>query len=121
MNDWLADLRTRRLPDRLPMRIRWADACEFCRAHRMFPAGGPAIGGAVGLLFLGMRAVGVPTRRGGSCLGGGTILTAALHEDGISRCRRWIRGGRDTAAKLESCATAGSAPMAHLSLMVSFL
>jgi len=42
---------------------------NFVRAHRMFPLVGAAIGGAVGLLFLGIGRSVCRPRRGGACLG----------------------------------------------------
>jgi len=81
----------------------------------MFPLVGAAIGGAVGLLFLGMRAVGVPDLAAAAlALGASAILTGALHEDGLADVADWIRRRpRQPRRSLRSCATAGSAPMAR--------
>src|SRR5258708_33880763 len=104
MNDWLDDLRTAvafltRLP--MPHQMGLMPA-NFVRAHRMFPLVGAAIGGAVGLLFLGMRAIGVPDLAAAAlALGASAILTGALHEDGLADGADGFRGGRDPAAKLE--------------------
>src|SRR6266513_1256960 len=124
MNDWLDDLRTAvafltRLPMPHPMGQMPAN---FVRAHRMFPLVGAAIGGAVGLLFLGMRAVGVPDLAAAAlALGASTILTGALHEDGLADVADGFGGGRDTAAKLEIMRDSRLGTYGALILMVSFV
>src|SRR5664280_3847772 len=71
MNDWLDDLRTAvAFLTRLPMpHPQGAMPANFVRAHRMFPLVGAAIGGAVGLLYLGMRIMGLPDLAGGTGVG----------------------------------------------------
>jgi len=124
MNDWLDDLRTAvafltRLP--MPHPIGPMPA-NFVRAHRMFPLVGAAIGGAVGLLFLGMRAIGVPDLAAAAlALGASAILTGALHEDGLADVADGFGGGRDPAAKLEIMRDSRLGTYGALILMVSFV
>src|ERR1019366_9343261 len=87
MNDWLDDLRTAvAFLTRLPMpHPQGAMPANFVRAHRVFPLVGAAIGGAVGLVYLGMRAIGVPDLAAAAlALGASALLTGALHEDGLA-------------------------------------
>src|SRR5260370_41023062 len=87
MNDWLDDLRTAvAFLTRLPMpHPDGAMPQNFVRAHRMFPLVGAAIGGAVGLICLLLRALGVPDLAAAAlALGASAILTGALHEDGLA-------------------------------------
>ena len=124
MNDWLDDLRTAvafltRLPMPHPVGPMPAN---FVRAHRMFPLVGAAIGGAVGLLFLGMRAIGVPDLAAAAlALGASAILTGALHEDGLADVADGFGGGRDPAAKLEIMRDSRLGTYGALILMVSFV
>ena len=95
---------------------------NFVRAHRMFPAVGAAIGGAVGLLCLGMRAIGVPDLAAAAlALGASALLTGALHEDGLADVADGFGGGRDTAAKLEIMRDSRLGTYGALILMVSFV
>src|SRR5258708_34156358 len=83
MNDWLSDLRTAvAFLTRLPMPHPTGPLpANFVRAHRMFPLVGAAIGGAVGLVCLGLRAIGVPDLPPAApALGASAILTGGLHE-----------------------------------------
>src|SRR5260370_27144234 len=74
---------------------------NFVRAHRMFPLVGAAIGGAVGLVCLGLRAIGVPDLAAAAmALGASAILTGALHEDGLADVADGLGGGGDAAAEL---------------------
>src|SRR4030081_150115 len=87
MNEWLADLRVAvAFLTRLPMpHPDGSMPANFVRAQRMFPVVGALIGGAVGLLALGMRALGLPEFAAAAlALGAGAILTGALHEDGLA-------------------------------------
>jgi adenosylcobinamide-GDP ribazoletransferase len=124
MNDWLDDLRTAvafltRLPMPHPMGPMPAN---FVRAHRMFPLVGATIGGAVGLLFLGLRAIGVPDLAAAAlALGASAILTGALHEDGLADVADGFGGGRDAAAKLEIMRDSRLGTYGALILMVSFV
>src|SRR3981189_875204 len=124
MNDWLDDLRTAvafltRLPMPHPMGPMPAN---FVRAHRMFPLVGAAIGGAVGLLFLGMRAIGVPDLAAAAlALGARAGPSGGRREDGLADVADGFGGGRDTAAKLEIMRDSRLGTYGALILMVSFV
>jgi adenosylcobinamide-GDP ribazoletransferase len=123
MNDWLDDLRTAvAFLTRLPMPHPAGPMPEnFVRAHRIFPLVGAAIGGAVGLVCLGLRAIGVPDLAAAAlALGAGAILTGALHEDGLADVADGFGGGRDVAAKLEIMRDSRLGTYGALILMVSF-
>jgi adenosylcobinamide-GDP ribazoletransferase len=124
MNDWLDDLRTAvAFLTRLPMpHPEGAMPQNFARARRMFPVVGAAIGGAVGLVCLGLRAIGVPDLAAAAlALGAGAILTGALHEDGLADVADGFGGGRDPAAKLEIMRDSRLGTYGALVLMVSFV
>ena len=124
MNDWLDDLRTAvAFLTRLPMpHPEGATPQHFVRAHRMFPLVGAAIGGAVGLLCLALRAIGLPDLAAAAlALGVGALLTGALHEDGIADVADGFGGGRDVAAKLEIMRDSRLGAYGALILMVSFV
>jgi adenosylcobinamide-GDP ribazoletransferase len=123
MIDWLDDLRTAvAFLTRLPMPHPAGPMPEnFVRAHRIFPLVGAAIGGAVGLVCLGLRAIGVPDLAAAAlALGAGAILTGALHEDGLADVADGFGGGRDVAAKLEIMRDSRLGTYGALILMVSF-
>src|SRR5258705_4010831 len=104
MNDWLADLRPAvAFLTRLPMPHPTGPLpANFVRAHRMFPLVGAAIGGAVGLVCLGLRAIGVPDLAAAAlALGASPILTRALHEDGLADLADGFGGGGGAAPTLE--------------------
>ena len=95
---------------------------NFVRAHRMFPLVGAAIGAAVGLFCLGLRAIGVPDLAAAAlALGASAILTGALHEDGLADVADGFGGGRDPAAKLEIMRDSRLGTYGALILMVSFV
>ena len=124
MNDWLDDLRTAvAFVTRLPMpHPQGAMPANFVRAHRMFPLVGAAIGGAVGLLYLGMRIMGLPDLAAAAlALGASAILTGALHEDGLADVADGFGGGRDPAAKLEIMRDSRLGTYGALILLVSFV
>ena len=124
MNDWLDDLRTAvAFLTRLPMpHPAGPMPANFVRAHRMFPLVGAAIGGAVGLVCLGLRAIGVPDLAAAAlALGISAILTGALHEDGLADVADGFGGGRDVAAKLEIMRDSRLGTYGVLILMVSFV
>lgn len=124
MNDWLNDLRTAvAFLTRLPMpHPDGAKPANFVRAHRMFPIVGASIGGAVGLLYLAMRAMGLPDLGAAAlALGASAILTGALHEDGLADVADGFGGGRDPAAKLEIMLDSRLGTYGALILMVSFV
>ena len=124
MNDWLDDLRTAiafltRLPVPQP---QGAMPPNFVRAQRMFPLVGAAIGGAVGLVLLGMRASGLPDLAAAAlALGASALLTGALHEDGLADVADGFGGGRDPAAKLEIMRDSRLGTYGALMMMVSFV
>src|SRR3981081_3614538 len=102
MNDWLDDLRTAvAFLTRLPMPPpRGPMPAKGVRPQRMFPLVGAAIGGAVGLVCLGMRMMGVPDLAAAAlALGASAILTGALHEDGLADVADGFGGGRGPPAQ----------------------
>lgn len=124
MNDWLDDLRTAAaFLTRLPMpHPEGAKPASFVRAQRVFPIVGAGIGGAVGLVYLGLRAIGVPDLAAAAlALGASTILTGALHEDGLADVADGFGGGRDREAKLEIMRDSRLGTYGALILLVSFV
>src|SRR3954463_2064299 len=124
MNEWLNDLRTAvAFLTRLPMpHPDGARPANFVRAHRMFPVVGAAIGGAVGLLYLAMRAMGLPDLAAAAlALGASAMLTGALHEDGLADVADGFGGGRDRDSKLEIIRDSRLRTYGALILMVSFV
>lgn len=124
MNDWLDDLRTAvAFLTRLPMpHPQGASPENFVRAHRLFPVVGAAIGSAVGLFCLALRAIGLPDLAAAAlALGASALLTGALHEDGLADVSDGFGGGRDTAAKLEIMRDSRLGTYGALMLMVSFV
>jgi adenosylcobinamide-GDP ribazoletransferase len=124
MGDWLDDLRTAlAFLTRLPMpQPAGAVPEHFARAQRMFPIVGAAIGGAVGLVCLGLRLIGVPDLAGAALtLGASAMLTGALHEDGLADVADGFGGGRDAATKLEIMRDSRLGTYGALILLVSFV
>ena len=124
MNEWLDDLRTAvAFLTRLPMpHPQGPTPQNFVRAHRMFPLVGAAIGAAVGLVCLGLRAVGVPDLAAAAlALGASAILTGALHEDGLADVADGFGGGRDRESKLEIMRDSRLGTYGALILLVSFV
>jgi adenosylcobinamide-GDP ribazoletransferase len=124
MNDWLDDLRTTvAFLTRLPMpHPEGAMPPNFVRAQRMFPVVGAAIGGAVGLFCLGLRAIGLPDLAAAAlALGASALLTGALHEDGLADVADGFGGGRDRAMKLEIMRDSRLGTYGALILMVGFV
>jgi adenosylcobinamide-GDP ribazoletransferase len=73
----------------------------LARAYRVFPLAGAAIGGIIGLVYLGLLDIDLPTLGAAAlALGAGILLTGALHEDGLADLADGFGGGRDTAGKL---------------------
>jgi adenosylcobinamide-GDP ribazoletransferase len=123
MNEWLDDFRTAvAFLTRLPMpHPDGATPQNFARAHRMFPVVGALIGAAVGLLCLGLRYVGVPDLAAAAlALGGGAILTGALHEDGLADVADGFGGGRNLDSKLEIMRDSRLGTYGAMILLVSF-
>jgi adenosylcobinamide-GDP ribazoletransferase len=124
MNEWLDDLRTAvAFLTRLPMpHPQGAVPANFIRAQRLFPLVGAGIGGAVGLVYLGMRATGVPDLAAAALvLGASALLTGALHEDGLADVGDGFGGGRDRESKLEIMRDSRLGTYGALILMVSFV
>src|SRR6476620_6288026 len=124
MNQWFDDFKTAvAFLTRLPMpHPDGAMPQNFVRAHRMFPVVGALIGAAVGLLCLGLRSVGVPDLAAAAlALGGGAVLTGALHEDGLADVADGFGGGRDVAAKLEIMRDSRLGTYGAVILLVSFV
>jgi adenosylcobinamide-GDP ribazoletransferase len=124
MNDWLDDLRTAvGFLTRLPMPHPTGPMpSNFVRARRMFPVVGAGIGGAAGVLCLGMRMAGVPDLAAAAlALGASALLTGALHEDGLADVADGFGGGSDPAAKLEIMRDSRLGTYGALILMVSFV
>jgi adenosylcobinamide-GDP ribazoletransferase len=124
MGDWLDDLRTAvAFLTRLPMpHPESAMPPNFARAQRMFPIVGAAIGGAVGMVCLGLRLIGVPDLAAAAlALGAGAMLTGALHEDGLADVADGFGGGRDPATKLEIMRDSRLGSYGALVLLVSFV
>src|SRR5262245_10162677 len=123
MNEWLDDFKTAvAFLTRLPMpHPQGSMPPNFVRAHRMFPVMGALIGAAIGLFCLVMRATGLPDLASAAlALGAGTILTGALHEDGLADVADGFGGGRDPAAKLEIMRDSRLGTYGALILLVSF-
>ena len=124
MNEWLDDLRTAvAFLTRLPMPHPQGPMPQnFVRAHRVFPLVGALIGGAVGLVCLGLRAIGVPDLAAAAlALGASAILTGALHEDGLADVADGFGGGRDRESKLEIMRDSRLGTYGALILLVSFV
>jgi len=123
MNQWLEDLRIATgFLTRLPMpHPDGARPENFVRAQRAFSLVGAFIGAAIGLVCLLLRAIGVPDLAAAAlALGGGALLTGALHEDGLADVADGFGGGRDTAAKLEIMRDSRLGTYGALALLVSF-
>ena len=123
MHQWLDDFKTAvAFLTRLPMpHPDGAMPKNFVRAHRMFPVVGALIGAAVGLLCLGLRSIGVPDLAAAAlALGGGAILTGALHEDGLADVADGFGGGRDRESKLEIMRDSRLGTYGAMILLVSF-
>ncbi|VIO67945.1 adenosylcobinamide-GDP ribazoletransferase [Bradyrhizobium ivorense] len=123
MREWLDDLRTAiAFLTRLPMpHPDGARPENFARAQRLFPVVGALIGAAIGLFCMLLRAAGVPDLAAAAlALGGGALLTGALHEDGLADVADGFGGGRDVAAKLEIMRDSRLGTYGALALLVSF-
>jgi adenosylcobinamide-GDP ribazoletransferase len=124
MNQWLDDLRNAvSFLTRLPMpHPDGARPDSFARAQRMFPLVGAFIGAAIGLVCLLLRVVGVPDLAAAAlALGGGALLTGALHEDGLADVADGFGGGRDVVAKLDIMRDSRLGTYGALALLVGFV
>jgi adenosylcobinamide-GDP ribazoletransferase len=93
----------------------------LARAYRVFPLAGAAIGGIIGLVYLGLLDINLPTLGAAAlALGVGILLTGALHEDGLADLADGFGGGRDTAAKLAIMHDSRLGTYGALILIVSF-
>jgi adenosylcobinamide-GDP ribazoletransferase len=123
IKDWLDDLRTAigfltRIPVPHP---DGPHPPNFARAHRLFPLVGAAIGTIIGLVCLALLATGIPPLAAAVlALGAGTLLTGALHEDGLGDLADGFGGGRDKLSKLEIMRDSRIGTYGTLILIVSF-
>jgi adenosylcobinamide-GDP ribazoletransferase len=93
----------------------------LARAYRVFPLAGAAIGGIIGLFYLGLLDINLPTLGAAAlALGAGILLTGALHEDGLADLADGFGGGRDTGAKLAIMHDSRLGTYGALILIVSF-
>jgi adenosylcobinamide-GDP ribazoletransferase len=93
----------------------------LARAYRVFPLAGAAIGGIIGLVYLGLLDINLPTFGAAVlALGAGILLTGALHEDGLADLADGFGGGRDTAGKLAIMHDSRLGTYGALILIVSF-
>jgi adenosylcobinamide-GDP ribazoletransferase len=123
MKDWLDDLRVAvAFLTRVPMpHPEGPCPAHFARIHRVFPVVGAAIGAVVGLIYLGLSALGLPNLSAAALtLGAGALLTGSLHEDGLADVADGFGGGRDKAAKLEIMRDSRLGTYGALVLLVSF-
>jgi adenosylcobinamide-GDP ribazoletransferase len=123
MNEWFDDFKTAvAFLTRLPMpHPDGASPANLVRAHRMFPVVGALIGAVVGLLCLGLRAIGVPDLAAAAlALGASAIITGALHEDGLADVADGFGGGRTLEAKLEIMRDSRLGTYGAMILLVSF-
>lgn len=107
---------------RLPMpHPDGASSPNFLRAHRIFPLVGAAIGGMIGISYLGLLAIHIPTLGAAAlALGLGALLTGGLHEDGLADLADGFGGGRDKGAKLEIMRDSRLGTFGALVLLVAF-
>lgn len=123
IKDWLDDLRiATALLTRIPMPHPDGPHPPYlARAHRVFPLIAAAIGAAVGLVYLGLLATGIPPLAAAAlALGASALLTGALHEDGLADLADGFGGGRGKAAKLEIMRDSRLGTYGALILLVSF-
>ncbi len=124
MNDGLDDFRTAvAFLTRLPMPHPAGPMPQnFTRAQRLFPVVGAIVGGAAGLVCLGLRAIGLPDLAAAAlALGACALLTGGLHEDGLADVADGFGGGRDAAAKLEIMRDSRLGTYGALMLLVNFV
>jgi adenosylcobinamide-GDP ribazoletransferase len=122
--DWCDDLRTAiAFLTRVPMPHRDGPTpANFARAHRVFPIVGAAIGCVVGLVYLGLLAIGLPSLAAAAlALGASAVLTGALHEDGLADVADGFGGGSNKEAKLAIMLDSRLGTYGALILLVSFI
>jgi len=122
VSDWLDDLlAAAAFLTRIPVSHR-ASPRNLARAYRAFPALGAAIGAAIGVVYLLLLWIGLPTIGAAAlALGAGVLLTGGLHEDGLADLADGFGGGRDKAAKLEMMRDSRLGTYGALALMTSFV
>jgi adenosylcobinamide-GDP ribazoletransferase len=123
MNEWLDDFKMAagfltRLPVPHP---DGAGPANFARAYRLFPVVGALIGLAIGLFCLALELIGVPDLAAAAvALGAGTLLTGALHEDGLADVADGFGGGRDVEGKLAIMRDSRIGTYGVMALLISF-
>ncbi len=124
MNEWLRRFQNRRRVPDAPADAAsgWRDAAEF-RARAPDVSGGRRADRRRGraCCVSACASVGVPDLAAAAlALGGGAILTGALHEDGLADVADGFGGGRDLAAKLEIMRDSRLGTYGAVILLVSF-
>ena len=123
MKDWLDDLRCAvAFLTRVPMPHPEGPTPEnFARAYRVFPLIGGGIGLTIGAVHIGFIAIGLPALTAAAlALGAGSVLTGALHEDGLADVADGFGGGSGRAAKLEIMRDSRLGTYGALALLISF-
>jgi adenosylcobinamide-GDP ribazoletransferase len=120
--DWLDDLRAAlAFLTRVPMPPPDGPP-QLARAYRVFPLVGAVVGGAIGLVYLGLLELRLPALGAAALvLGAGILLTGALHEDGLADIADGFGGGRGKAAKLAIMRDSGLGTYGALVLIVGFI
>jgi adenosylcobinamide-GDP ribazoletransferase len=121
--EWQDDLRVAvALLTRIPMAHPDGPAPSYlARALRVFPLVGALIGAAVGVVYLGLTAIGIPAPAAAAlALGASALITGALHEDGLADLGDGFGGGRDKAKKLEIMRDSRLGTYGAVVLMVAF-
>ena len=94
---------------------------NFARGHRAFPLVGALIGAVSGGVYLVLVALALPSIASAAlALGASTVLTGALHEDGLADVADGFGGGRNKTAKLEIMLDSRLGTYGALILLVSF-
>ena len=84
-----------RLPVSLPISPEPVSVGYLARATGMFPLVGGAIGLGAALVFLGAHGLGLPSLASAFiAIGFATVVTGALHEDGLADVADGVGGGR---------------------------
>lgn len=122
VSDWLDDvLQATAFLTRLPVPRRDRPP-NLARAYRAFPLVGAAIGVVVGAIYLLSLRIGLPGIAAAAlALGSGSLLTGALHEDGLADVADGFGGGRDKAGKLEVMRDSRIGTYGTLVLLTAFI
>ena len=102
---------------RLPLRVEQPP--ELARAMPFFPVVGACIGAAVGLVYWLAHRWLPAWPAALLALGGGILLTGALHEDGLADCADGFGGGRDREDKLRIMRDSAIGSYGALALILS--